>query len=129
MADLGLADAVDAPKALLQPVGVPGQVVVDHQVRPLQVDALGGGIGRQQEGDVGVVAETVLGGAAFLSRDAAVDVHHQVAAPEERRDPLLEVSQRVAVLGEDDQLPPDALLVDHADRTGKPTPASAGGSL
>ena len=32
VADLGLADAVDAAEALLDPVGVPGQVVVDHQV-------------------------------------------------------------------------------------------------
>ena len=60
MADLGLADAVDAPKALLQPVGVPGQVIVDHQVGALQVDALAGGVGGQQEVDVGIVAEAVL---------------------------------------------------------------------
>ncbi|MFN7871775.1 MAG: hypothetical protein ACK5QQ_06200 [Cyanobacteriota bacterium] len=44
MADLLLADPVDAPEALLQPVGVPGQVVIHHQVCPLQVHALPGRI-------------------------------------------------------------------------------------
>ena len=47
MADLGLADAVDAAEALLQAVRVPGQVVVDHQVGALQVDAFAGGVGGQ----------------------------------------------------------------------------------
>ncbi len=35
-----LSDAVDAPHALFEPVGVPGNVVVDHQVTELEVDAL-----------------------------------------------------------------------------------------
>ena len=38
MADLRLADAVDAAEALFQPVRVPGQVVVDHQVGALQMN-------------------------------------------------------------------------------------------
>jgi hypothetical protein len=33
MADLRLADAVDAAEALLEPVRVPREVVVHHQVR------------------------------------------------------------------------------------------------
>ena len=45
VADLGLADAVDAAESLLDPVRVPRQVVVDHQVRALQVEALAGGVG------------------------------------------------------------------------------------
>ena len=49
VADLGLADAVDAAEPLLEAVGVPGQVVVDHQVGALEVDALAGGVG----GDAG----------------------------------------------------------------------------
>ena len=32
VADLRMADAVNPPEALLQPVRVPGQVVVDHQM-------------------------------------------------------------------------------------------------
>ena len=49
VADLGLADAVDATEALLDAVGVPGQVVVDHQVGALQVETLAGGVGRDQD--------------------------------------------------------------------------------
>jgi hypothetical protein len=35
MAYFGLADAVNAPEPLFQPVRVPRQVIIDHQVRPL----------------------------------------------------------------------------------------------
>ena len=48
-ADLVLADAVDAPEALLDPVRVPRQVVVDHQVRDLEVQALAGRVGGEQD--------------------------------------------------------------------------------
>ena len=48
VADLGLADAVDAAEPLLDPVRVPRQVVVDHQVRALQVQALARGVGGDQ---------------------------------------------------------------------------------
>ena len=48
MTDLGLADPVDAAEALFQAVRVPRQVVVDHQVGALQVDAFARGVGRQQ---------------------------------------------------------------------------------
>ena len=47
--DLLLAVPVDAAVALLQPVGVPGQLVVDDDVAAvLQVQALSGGVGGQQ---------------------------------------------------------------------------------
>ena len=56
MAHLGLADAVDPAEPLLDAVGVPRQVVVDHEVGALQVQALAGGIGRDQDVDVLVAA-------------------------------------------------------------------------
>ena len=47
VADLGLADAVDAAEALFEPVRVPGQIVVDHQMRAaLKVHAFASGIVR-----------------------------------------------------------------------------------
>ena len=49
VADLGLADAVHAAEALLDAVGVPRQVVVDQQVGALEVDALAGGVGGDEE--------------------------------------------------------------------------------
>ena len=48
VAHLALADAVDAPEALLQAVRVPRQVVVHHQMGALQVDAFAGGVRSQQ---------------------------------------------------------------------------------
>ena len=49
MANLGLADAVDAAEPLLEAVGVPGQVVVDHQMGALEVDAFAGGVGGDED--------------------------------------------------------------------------------
>ncbi len=48
MADLRLADAVNTAKPLFQPVRIPWQVVVHHQVGALEVDALARGIRREQ---------------------------------------------------------------------------------
>ena len=60
VAHLGLADTMDATEALFQAVRVPRQVVVDHQVRALQVDALAGGVGSQQHLHFRVVPEGFL---------------------------------------------------------------------
>ena len=85
MADLGLADAVDAPEALLDPVGVPGQVVVDHQVGALEVDALARRVGGEQDRDrPGRVLKRLLRLAAVLAAHAAVDVDDGLGPAEER---------------------------------------------
>ena len=74
VADLGLADAVDAAEALLQPVRVPRQVVVDHQMRAaLQVDAFAGRVVRDHHAHDRIAVEGGDRGAAPLARDAAVD--------------------------------------------------------
>ena len=52
-----LTVAVATPDALLDALRVPRQVVVDHQIAELQVDALGRGLGGDQ--DRGVVAEVL----------------------------------------------------------------------
>ena len=44
-----LAVAVAAADALLDALRVPGQVVVDDEIAELKVDALGGGLGRDQD--------------------------------------------------------------------------------
>ena len=46
VADLSLANTMDTPEALLQPVGVPWQVIIDHEVGALEVDTFAGGIRR-----------------------------------------------------------------------------------
>ena len=86
VADLGLADAVDAAEALLDAVGVPGQVVVHHQVGALEVDALARGVGGQQHLHLGVVLERLLRLHALLAAHAAVDHDHGLLAAEQRGD-------------------------------------------
>ena len=98
VADLGLADAVDAAEALLDPVRVPGQVVVDEQVRALQVDAFACGVGRDEDVDVGLLAERLLRLAAQLAVQPAVDLDDRLGSAEQRADAVGEVVERVAVL-------------------------------
>lgn len=59
MANLSLLDAMDPPKALLQAIRVPRQVVVDHQVRTLKVHALSRRVIRDQDQYLGIVHEVV----------------------------------------------------------------------
>ena len=104
MADLRLADAVDAAKALFQAVGVPGQVVVDHQVGALQVDALAGGVRGDEHAHVPVLLKQRFHAAALIAEHAAVDGDHQTVAAKERANFGGEVVERVAVFGKDNEL-------------------------
>src|SRR5690606_12865904 len=71
--DFALTDAVDATEALLQPVGIPRQVVVDHQVCVLEVDALTRCVGCQQDLDVLVLAELLLDTTTLVAVGSAMD--------------------------------------------------------
>ena len=104
MAHLGLADAVDAAEPLLEAVGVPRQVVIDHQVGPLEVDALARGVRGEQHPHVGVVLERLLCLQPLLPAQGAVDDHHGLLAAQQRGDSGLQVVQGVPMLGEDDEL-------------------------
>ena len=93
-----LADPVDATHALLEPVGVPRDVVVDHQVAELEVDALAGGLGGDH--DLRSLAEVLLRCDSLPKLQATVDdCDVEVAA-----ELLDEVVEGVLVLGEDQQL-------------------------
>ena len=98
-----LTDAVNPPEPLLQTVGIPGQVVVHHQVRALQVDAFAGGIGRQQYLHFWVVPKCLLRLESILAAHAAMDRYRGIGTAEQRRDAFLQVAQRVPMLGEQDQ--------------------------
>ena len=82
MAHLRLTDAVDAPEALFQAVGIPGQVVVDHEMGALQVDAFPSGIGSDQDKHLFVLHEALLDGAPLLTAQAAMDGHDCVRLAE-----------------------------------------------
>ena len=66
-----LAVAVAAADALLDALGVPGQIVVDHQIAELQIDALGRGFGGDHDGRV--VAEMIHQGGAHVGAGRAGD--------------------------------------------------------
>jgi hypothetical protein len=94
-----LAVAVDAPHALFQAVGVPRQVVVDHQAAELEVEALAGGVGGNHH--LHFVPE------AALLVDAGLEVHLAVddgtgEAP--LPEPVLQGAQGVFEFGEDQEL-------------------------
>ena len=87
MADLGLADAVNASEPLFEPVRVPRQVVVHHQMGALEIDAFAGGVGRQQDLHFGIVPEGFLRLHALLAAHAAVDDDDRLIPAEQRPDP------------------------------------------
>ena len=100
-----LAVAVNAPHALLETVGVPGDVIVEEDVADLQVDPLAGGLGRREDLDR-ALAELLLGvepRARLVPRTrlhAAVNAR-DLEAP--RFELLDEVVEGVPELGEEDQ--------------------------
>ena len=104
---------MDAAEALFEAVGVPRQVVVDHQVGVLQVHAFARGIGGDQDAHVGVGAEQGLQAPALIAVGAAVDGHDGIGIAQHAGDLLVQVVQRVAVLGEDDQLAQVAAGIAH----------------
>ena len=63
--------------------------------------------------DVLVLRERLLDLAALLAADAAVDRDDRLGPAEQRAELVDEVVEGVAVLGEDDQLPPLAGGVEH----------------
>ena len=54
---VGLANAMDTAEALFDAIGVPRQVVIDHQMGPLEIDALAGGVGGDEDLHVFVLRE------------------------------------------------------------------------
>jgi hypothetical protein len=101
-----LAEAVDAAHALLQPRGIPGDVVVDHPPAELQVDALARRVGGDQEARPAFFeqpAEARHLALALLEIHAAVDARDLLGVAQALQSAHQEL-QGVAVLSEDDQL-------------------------
>ena len=84
VADLGLADAVNTSEPLFQAVRVPGQIVVHHQVPTLEVDAFAGRIGGDEDFDLFILGEGILGLAAFFAAQAAVNRDQGFGPSQER---------------------------------------------
>src|SRR5439155_14948490 len=95
VANLRLADTVDASEPLLDAVRVPRQVVVHHQVRALEVDALARRIRRQKHLDLRVVPERLLRLHPLLAAHTAMNDDDGLLAAEERGAPALARGQGV----------------------------------
>jgi hypothetical protein len=92
MANLGLADPVDAAEALFQPVGIPWRVVIDHQMRAaLKVHAFAGGIIGDHDTDNRVRIECGDGRAPGLAGNATMDHNDCGRLPHPRCNLLLQV--------------------------------------
>ena len=84
--DFRLADPVNAAEPLLQAVGIPGQIVIDHQVGVLEVDAFSRGVGSYQNADIGIGAEKRLEAAALVAVGAAMDRDNRVGVAKDPGD-------------------------------------------
>src|SRR5690606_30221295 len=113
MADLGLANSMNPAEPLLDLVGVPRQIVVDHQMAALKVHTFASSIVCNQDQHVAILHEAFNDLATFLSCHAAVNNLDSVRFAEPRADLLEEVMQGVLGLGEDDELAAVAIAIDH----------------
>ena len=104
MTYFGLTDAVNTTEALLESIGIPRQVVVDHKVRTLQVNALAGGIRSDKDARVRILLKHFLGTMALVARHTALNGEHSSTVTQEGANLLCEIVQRVLVLGKDDEL-------------------------
>ena len=113
MTYLGLADAVNAPEALLQPGRVPRKVVVDHEVGALQVDALASGVGGHQDQHLLVLHKRLLDMAPIPAPQPTVNGDHGFGATQQGTDTVGQVVERIAVFAENDELASLAIGVKH----------------
>ncbi len=98
---VALTVTVDAAHPLLQPSGVPGQIVVEHQVAELQIDALAGSLGGHHH--LFLVMKDSLGLVALLGRHRPINSSHAQTPPHQV---FHQVIESVLRLGEDKQLLP-----------------------
>ena len=103
MADFGLADSMDSAEPLLQPVGVPGKVVVDHEVCVLQVHPFARSVCGDEHDDFGVVSELLLDFAPLVAVDASVNDAQRVGFSQHAADSARQVVQGVLVFGKYDE--------------------------
>ena len=106
MADLSLTDTMNPSKPLLQPVGIPWQVIVDHQMRSLQVDTFTCGVGGNENADILVLLEPFLYLAPFVPEQPAVNGNHRILTAQQGCDFVLKVAEGIPVFRKDDQLFP-----------------------
>ena len=104
MADLRLTDSMNPAESLLDTIGIPGQVIVHHQVRTLQIDSFAGRISRKQYLNFRIVPKTLLRIHAVFAAHTPMDHNDSTGPTQKGRDFPLKIIQSIAVLCEDNQL-------------------------
>ena len=104
VADLALTDTVNATESLFDAIGVPGQIIVDHEVGTLQVEPLASSVGGEQHEGARVVRELFADGLAKMPRRAPMNGNNSVGAAQLGADFILQVGEGIAVFGEDNDL-------------------------
>jgi len=104
---------VDAAKPLFETVRVPGQVVIDHQMGPLQVDTFARRVRGDEHLCVLILREERFVLLSFLTAHASVNGHDGFRLPDQRPNPIMKVVQCVAMLAENDQLAAMTMSIEH----------------
>ena len=111
MTDLLLANTMNTPEALFEAVGVPGQVVVHHQIGILKVDAFTSRIGCNKDTDIGVRAKEFLCFPAVVTVNGTMNDNDSIMTAKHTGNFFMQVVQRIAVLTENDNFahPPSSI--------------------
>ena len=95
---------MNTAKSLLDPIRVPRQIVVDHQIGVLKVDTFASRVCRDQEANRRIVSEFVLDLQPFLAGNGTMDTADAVRLPCQGADFLLQIKECVLMLCEDNEL-------------------------
>ena len=113
MADLNLTNPVNASEALFNFIGIPGQIVVDHQMPTLKVHTFSSGIVGNENQQVPVLHEPLHHLTPCLAGHTAMDDSNGIMPSQSRLDFLPQILQCVFGLREDDQLAAMAIGIKH----------------
>ena len=113
VANLRLTDSMNAAEALLEAVRIPRQVIVDHEMRTLQVDAFTGSIRGNQDADILVLFEQGFDLSPLVAQHAAMDGYNGFFLAKQSTNLRTQIVQRIPVLGKDDELLALTIFVEH----------------
>ena len=99
-----MTDTVNTTESLFDAIGVPGQIIVDHEVGTLQVKPLASGVGSKQHEGARVVRELFADSLAKMPRRTPMNGDNSIGATQLGADFILQVGEGIAVFGEDNDL-------------------------
>src|SRR5437868_646743 len=96
MANFGLADSMNAAEALFEPVRIPRQIIIDHEMcPPLKVHTFAGGVVRDHHANHWIRIERSDGRASGFASNAAMKHNNRCRLPDPRRNLLLQIFKSV----------------------------------